>query len=204
MLFQENSIFHIYNQGNNRKQVFFTDDHYKDFLFRMRRFLSPHVEFLCYCLMPNHFHFLVYVRQIDAPFPRKRREADGTTITISRSTRTLNKSIAILLRSYSNYLNKIRGTSGSNFRQKTKAKENWIDDFVTIDSPAFFGGGLYAQNCFHYIHKNPMDIPTVHSLEDWAYSSYLDYTGDRKGTLCNQELAAELLGFQLSDFRSYY
>lgn len=199
MQFNENTIFHIYNQGNNRQQVFYEDAHYLDFLGRMRKFLLPHVDFLAYCLMPNHFHFLVYVRQIEAVFPITQKTTTGRK-KIGESTRTLNLSIGILLRSYTNYLNKERGTSGSVFRQKTKAKENWIEDFLTVDHPAFFGGNTYGETCFQYIHNNPKDIPSVKALKEWRYSSYPDYSGHRNGTLCNKALAVQLLGIDLENF----
>lgn len=200
MQFNENAIFHIYNQGNNRQQVFYKDAHYLDFLGRMRQFLLPHVDFLAYCLMPNHFHFLVYVKQIEAFFPITQKTPTGRK-KIGESSRTLNLSIGVLLRSYTNYLNKNRGTSGSVFRQKTKAKEDWIDDFITVDHPAFMKESNYGLTCFQYIHKNPKDIVGLTALNDWPYSSYPDYCGQRNGTLCNKELAVQLLGIDLENFK---
>ena len=193
MLFQENSLFHVYNQGNNPQTVFYEEKDYLDFLARMRKYLLPHVDLLAYCLMPNHFHFLVYVRQIDATFPITNVSFTGVKTT-RYTTRSFNLSIGILLRSYTSYLNKKRETTGSVFRQKTKAKENWIDGFVTVDNPTFFGGNNYALTCFNYIHNNPKDIPSVKKLEDWPYSSYPDYLGIRNGTLCNKKQAKELIG----------
>ena len=198
MQFNENAIFHIYNQGNNRQKVFYRDAHYLDFLSRMRKFLLPHVDFIAYCLMPNHFHFLVYVNQIEAIFPITRKTATGRK-KIGETTRTLNLSIGILLRSYTNYLNKQRGTSGSIFRQKTKAKEDWIDDFITVDHPVFLKGSTYGLTCFNYIHNNPKDIDGLRALSDWPYSSYPDYSGHRNGTLCNKVLAVQLLGIDLGN-----
>lgn len=191
MNFHEQSVFHIYNQGNNRQQVFYEEDHYHDFLFRMRRFLLPHLDILAYCLMPNHFHFLVYVKQLEAEFPKYLETPKGKEI-VGYSTRSLNLSIGILLRSYTAYLNKQRKTNGSVFRQKTKAKEDWIGDFITVNDKEFFGGKNYGLGCFHYIHKNPKALSSVKDLKDYPYSSYLDYVGVRNGTLCNQALARQL------------
>ena len=65
MKFTENTIFHIYNQGNNRQKIFFKDENYLFFLKKMRDFLLPYGDLLCYCLMPNHFHWLLYVRKLE-------------------------------------------------------------------------------------------------------------------------------------------
>ncbi len=37
-------------------------------------------------------------------------------------------------------------------------------------------------------------------MESWVYSSFADYLGLRKGTLCDQELDYKLIGFDKEDF----
>lgn len=58
----------------------------------------------------------------------------------------------------------------------------------------------YAVCCFRYIHQNPFEANLVDSLEEWEFSSFRDYLGLRKGTLCNQSLANKLLEFELNEF----
>jgi len=65
MNFYPNTLFHIYNQGNNRQQVFFTDENYYFFLWKMRAYLLPFGDMVAYCLMPNHFHWLFYVKETE-------------------------------------------------------------------------------------------------------------------------------------------
>jgi len=48
----------------------------------------------------------------------------------------------------------------------------------------------YCENCFHYIHQNPLKAKLVEDLGEWEFSSYRDYAELRAGTLCNRELAA--------------
>ncbi|MBK7939218.1 MAG: hypothetical protein IPJ82_20030 [Lewinellaceae bacterium] len=55
MLYQPSTMYHIYNQGNNRQQVFFNLDNYLFFLRKIRSHLLECTDILCYCLMPNHF-----------------------------------------------------------------------------------------------------------------------------------------------------
>ena len=52
----------------------------------------------------------------------------------------------------------------------------------------------------HYIHQNPMKANLVKKMEDWDYSSFKDYCGLRNGTLCNKELAVQLLDLNLKTF----
>jgi len=37
-------------------------------------------------------------------------------------------------------------------------------------------------------------------MEDWEYSSFKDYCGFRNGTLCNKELATQLLDVNMETF----
>ena len=176
-------MYHIYNQGNNKQQVFFKEENYLFFIRKMRTFMLPYVDFLCYCLMPNHFHFLVVVNNVTLPLPNGKE-------------RSLNDSIAIMLRSYSRAINKQEERSGSLFREDTKAKNGIIEGFITLhgkNSDQFFkSDNDYGRICFDYIHNNPIKPGLAAKASDWPYSSSSDYAGLRNGTLCNKDLARKL------------
>ncbi|WP_316782892.1 transposase [Pedobacter frigiditerrae] len=174
MEFIEDSIYHIYNRGNNKQQIFFTDENYLFFLKKVRSELIQHCEILSYCLMPNHFHFIVLAKS----------KEDGRI-------RDLNSAIGILLRSYTRAMQKQENFKGSLFQQKTKAKKLAGNANETVS---------YLSICAHYIHQNPQNAGLVNSLKDWAYSSYLDYAGIRNGTLCNQELFYAFAGVDKEQF----
>jgi len=159
--------------------------------------------------MPNHFHFLIYVNSVELEVEAKASKAHsrGDSRAYSRGdlesprestpkTRTLNQSIAILLRSYTRAIHKKRGSSGALFREGTKAKNSIIEGFITVNEKqqdCFFGGTMnYEATCFQYIHENPEKAGLVKKTTDWEFSSALDYAGKRKGTLCNRQLAKTL------------
>ena len=56
-------------------------------------------------------------------------------------------------------------------------------------------------NCFLYIHQNPIEAAIVDKLEDWEFSSYLDYIGRRKGTLVDVNQGLELLNISAADIK---
>ena len=190
MYFEENLTYHIYNQGNNRQTVFFEPRNYLFFITKIREYILPHGDMLCYCLMPNHFHLLFHVNQINMVVPKSKGDLDALDNIRNRS---LNESIAILLRSYTRAINKQEQRSGSLFRQETKAKNGIIEGFITLNgkhNDLFFGAqNDHISHCFDYIHQNPVKSQLVNRAEDWQYSSASDYAGLRNGTLCNKQLA---------------
>lgn len=195
MIFEANEMYHIYNQGNNRKLIFFSRDNYLFFLKKIKLYILPHADILAWCLMPNHFHLMVYIHTLEI-------YTHGVTQShpVSKK-RTLNDNIAIMLRSYTRAINKQNKNSGSLFREATKAE--CISKAKGI-TPSFYttyhGSEIwvanpekqYPQNCFNYIHTNPVETKLVASPHDWEFSSYCDYLGLRNGKLINRKRADEL------------
>ena len=219
MKYEPQTIYHIYNQGNNRQPIFFNDDNYIFFLRKMRTHLLPYVDVLCYCLMPNHFHWLVYTKDTscllsDAVKPRAKfnggvsilKEKNGNLSDNLKSSdkyssadyqQKLSRSIGTLLSSYTRAINKQEDRQGSLFRAKTKAKSGIINGFITIEGKHkdlfFKPDNDYAATCFHYIHQNPVKANLCKRAEDWRYFSARDFAGLRNGTLSNQALTKQLL-----------
>jgi len=58
--------YHLYNRGVNRQPIFFCDENWGFFLRRIRRYFPPElVDILAYCLMPTHYHLLVFLKTDD-------------------------------------------------------------------------------------------------------------------------------------------
>jgi putative transposase len=93
--------FHVYNRGVRKTTIFDTQANYAYFLRRAQSFLdNESVRVVCYCLMPNHFHFLL-----------EQVQQGG-----------ISKFIQQVCNSYAKALNKQRGQSGHIFESKYKIK----------------------------------------------------------------------------------
>src|SRR5438046_1575799 len=58
--------YHLYNRGNNRQPIFFERENYLYFLRKVREHLTAEaLDMIAYCLMPNHYHFLVRLHSDD-------------------------------------------------------------------------------------------------------------------------------------------
>lgn len=178
MEFFDKELYHIYNRGNNRQPIFFKPDNYLYFLEKIRKFVLPHCDILAYCLMPNHFHFLI--------------SSDNRTVVTkligSQNRNILSEGIRNLLQTYTKAINKQNNSTGSLFQQNTKAK--------CLSK----GSNSYDYICMNYIHQNPLKAKLVKRMEDWDYSSFKDYCDFRNGTLCNKKLAAQLFDINMKTF----
>jgi len=66
VVFRAGEYYHLYNRGNNYQPVFFERENYLHFLRQLREYLLPTlIEIVAYCLMPNHYHLLVYLKTDD-------------------------------------------------------------------------------------------------------------------------------------------
>ena len=162
-LFPEN-IYHIYNRGNNRRMIFYNRDNYIFFRDKIKKHLITNCNLLCYCLMPNHFHLMVYINN---DFNQK----------------NFSEGLKIVLGSYSKAVNKINSNTGSIFQQNTKIK--LLTSYRNYN---------YAFICFNYIHQNPIRAGLVNKMEDWEFSSFREYMGLRHNKICNIKLAKMLFG----------
>jgi putative transposase len=59
--YEANNFYHIYNHASGDKNLFIYHEDYVDFLDKFEKYFSSIFDVAAYCLMPNHFHFLVKV-----------------------------------------------------------------------------------------------------------------------------------------------
>ncbi|MGK7389472.1 MAG: transposase [Candidatus Cyclobacteriaceae bacterium M2_1C_046] len=171
MKFLPGELYHVYNRGNNSQPLFISRENYLYFLKKIRIGLLPFCDILAYCLMPNHYHLLIYTK-------------DESSIDISENkldpaTNRLSRKIGTLQSSFTQAHNKMYKRTGSLFQQKAKNKH--------------LNNSLYAFTCFHYIHQNPIKAGLCESMEKWEFSSFVDYLGLRKGKLPSYDLAYSLI-----------
>lgn len=59
-----NTVYHILNRANFRAKLFSKKEHYKSFVDIIHETLDiVPMRILAYCLMPNHWHFILYPRE---------------------------------------------------------------------------------------------------------------------------------------------
>ena len=78
-IFEEQCYYHVYNQGNNKENLFYNDGNYIYFLEKWNKYFSNYLDVWSYCLMPNHFHFLVEVKEKNISTGNLRKSPDEET-----------------------------------------------------------------------------------------------------------------------------
>jgi len=151
--------------------------------------ILPYGDILVWCLMPNHFHMMLFVNTVSVALS----DADD-------KNRSLNDSIEIMLRSYTNAINKQQNRTGKLFREATKAEcincpDNIEPSFITKSGITQINiiqpEKQYPKICFDYIHHNPTKAKLVKQNTDWEFSSALDYANIQNGKLINKIKAME-------------
>ena len=144
---QPDQYYHIYNRGINGEPLFRKERNYRHFLKLWAQHIEPVAETFAYCLLSNHFHFLVCIKPIE-------------TGPVSQTGPVLNPSRQFnnLFIAYAKAFNKAYQRTGSLFESPFKRRK--------VDNDRYFAA-LVA-----YIHRNPQRHGFVDDFRDWQYSSY--------------------------------
>ena len=181
MHFEKEYTYHIYNRSN--QPVFKTADNYNFFLQKFRYHILPYVDVLAWCLMPNHFHFMVVVNEEGVKYVEDEHLPN---------TQVLAKKIGTFLSAYTKAYNKVYHNRGHLWAHNTKAKQvNFTDN-------------NYPLMCFRYIHENPKAAGLVKHNSEWEYSSFKDLMGVRTGTLVNKNLVYQFFNCDEEYFKNWY
>ncbi len=141
--------YHIFNRGNNRENLFYEDRNYEYFLKLYTHYVHPFTNTYAYCLMPNHFHFLVRIKTEE--------ELNSETSQVLEKNNP-SRQFSHLFNAYAKSINKAYGRTGSLFEERFHRLP------VTSDS--------YFLSLVFYIHYNPQKHGLVDDFRDWKYSSF--------------------------------
>ena len=183
-------IYHIYNHANGKDNLFYSDDNYFYFLKRYSEILLPILDTYAYCLMPNHFHWLVKIKsekeifdflKLNNRIPEETlrfEEYKNLSSTIAGLIENIfslqiSKQFSNFFSSYSQALNKQRNRKGNLFIQTFKRKEIDTDEQL--------------KDTLLYIHCNPTHHGIVANFEQWKFSSYSAYLTEKPSAVKREE-----------------
>ncbi len=188
LLFPE-MYYHIYNHGNASDNIFLNDDNYSYFLNRYAFFVNPLVDTLAYCLLPNHFHFVVHIKKEEEICELHAEKYPGKNeLSTDLIPSFISQQFSNFFNAYSKAFNKAHNRKGKLFRLPFKRK--------LLDNDA------YLLKAIHYVHANPVHHGFVKNMHDWTFSSIHAYETNGKTSIKKAQ------GLELFDgiegFRRYH
>lgn len=106
----ESGFFHIMVQGIKKEEIFIKDEYKKKYIQLMHIFKEKHeIEIVCYCVMNNHVHIIIYSENIDE----------------------LTKFMMKLNTTYAVHYNKSENRVGYVYRNRFESKQIYNQDYLT-------------------------------------------------------------------------
>lgn len=177
-IFEEDKYYHVYNQTVSNRPLFTTQENYRYFLEKFDVYLSAWIEMEAWCLMGNHYHFLLRVKTIN----------ELTDVEIKQLSKfdSLNDCIVQKFKNffiaYARAFNKQEGVIGTLF--EPKFKRIWVDDEI------------YYTRLIYYIHTNPRHHGIMKDFQHYEWSSYKRILSPKKTKLAKEKVLAWFNGVE--------
>ena len=171
---QPDTYYHVYNRGINGEPIFKEARNYYFFLEKFAQHISLVADTYAYCLLNNHFHFLIRTHSPDLISDRVLNPVRDKISNEIDFSKTIGKQFSILFNSYSQSINKAYGRTGSLFDRPFRR--------IPVQNDYYF-------SCLvSYIHKNPEKHGFTDDFKDYPYSSYWSHLDARKTRLKREEV----------------
>lgn len=167
---EEGYFYHIYNRGNNSEKIFFSEENYAYFLKLLTKYIFPVADIYAYCLLNNHFHILVRIKE--------KNEIEINKLKFSTVEKpkevSASRQFSHFLNAYSQAVNKKYARTGSLFEKRFERKR--ISD------------NHYLRQVILYINTNPLKHNLVEKPKDYKWSSYNSHISNAKTKLKRKEV----------------
>ncbi len=175
--FEADHYYHVYNRSNNKEPLFLSDDNRAYFFRLYQKYLAGVFNIFAFCLLPNHFHFLVQVKSREQfrLFLQRRtgsvltsvleKEKDKVDLDELDISSIIEHQFQRFFIAYAKAFNKQHERSGNLFHRNVKRVK-------VVDESHL----LYL---LYYIHANPQKH---YACEDWRsyyWSSYQTYLSNQ-------------------------
>ena len=178
--------FHIYNHSNGNDKIFYSNENYKYFLLKYKELISPIADTFAYCLMPNHFHFLVRIIEEEPLFNwlRQQEKIPDETLTLTSLKALSANSFNIL----DIHISKQFSRFFSGFAQAINKQENRLGSLFTRQfKRKKIASEKQLRDTLIYIHNNPIHHGFVANIENWEHSSFHTFLSDKPTMLLREE-----------------
>lgn len=173
-ILEPDCFYHIYNRGINSCLLFKEHENYMFFLKKFHEYSQSVLDVYAYCLMPNHFHFVIRIKSKEDLETFAAAQSNRLTIENGLHSFSMlpSKQIGKFVSSYSQAFNKTIERHGALMESPFKRKKIKNED--------------YLKNVISYIHLNPLDIGQHY--ENYKFSSFKSFLSDKNTNLKRAEV----------------
>lgn len=122
--FLPSATYHVYNHANGADDLFRETDNYRYFLEKYKKYILPIADTLAYCLMKNHFHLMVRIKDEECLMEQDLTGFENLSGLVSLQ-------FSRLFNSYSKAFNKKYNRIGGLFNRPVKRKQIIDDHYFT-------------------------------------------------------------------------
>jgi len=155
-----NHYYHIYNHAVGNENLFRKKDNYAYFLQKYTQYIHPVAQTFAYCLMPNHFHFLIKIRsleEITEHYKALKGKKEHEPVDMNVADFNIQQ-FSIFFNAYAKAYNTVFDRKGSLFVDKIKRKLVYDEQYLIT--------------LIVYIHTNPVYHGFCNEINYWNFSSY--------------------------------
>jgi REP element-mobilizing transposase RayT len=142
--------YHVFNRGINKARVFFDPDNFEYFVRLCEKYIAPSADIYAYCLIANHYHLLVRMRE-----GRTVRPLPGHS---DKQAQIWSQPFSNMFNAYTKAINTRYSRTGALFQRTFHRRR------ITTPSQLLY--------LVRYIHLNPQAHGVVEDFREWPYSSY--------------------------------
>jgi putative transposase len=172
--FEEGYFYHVYNRSIDKQPLFRSNDNFRYFLKKYDEYLSPVADTYAYCLLGNHFHILLRVKEDLTTFGKLSNLPTRHPFAEKATHEIVSHQFRKFFQSYAMAFNKQHKRIGTLFQTPFKR--------ALVNDDAYFTRLVY------YIHANPQYHGLIDDFREWPWSSYARILIEKPSKLKKQEV----------------
>jgi putative transposase len=197
--------YHVYNHGNAKDDLFSSSENYHYFLKKYKEYINPIADTFAYCLMPNHFHFALRIKEEEELLIqfgnnaglRKRKLTPpeyqtpaglvkdfDTPAELKQNNLSLriSQQFGHFFNAYSQAFNRMYQRKGKLFLENVNRNLIEEEDYFLF--------------LIRYIHSNPVKHDFTTNMLDWEHSSIHAFISQQNTQLLRSEVIRRFGGIE--------
>ena len=150
--------YHLFNRAVGNEKLFLRNENYEYFLNKYDHHMCQISKTYCYCILPNHFHFLIQIKSYQNLLSILKKTNPSFREKNDWQSKFVMQQFSNMLNGYAKKYNKKNERRGALFMDYMRR--------VEVKTEAQFTSTIF------YIHKNAVHHGYCKEIPDWYWSSY--------------------------------